>query len=139
METQYFQWLICFTPLASLAGALSTFYIGRGKVKFVTCVIIGANVINVFLDVFLIFGVESFIKPLGVVGAALATGISQTLQACILLVAFLRKKNRKRHGTNHWRFNKDLFKQCLKVGIPSAAAQTMELMAWVFILISWHY
>lgn len=133
LEIEYFKWLMCFSPMASLAGALASFYIGRGKVKLVMSIIIFSNLVNLVLDFLLIFGVSSLIPPLGLTGAAIATVSSQTLQAILLFLAFFHVRNRTLHGTGRWRFNKHLFGQCLKIGIPSSVAQTLEMMAWVFI------
>lgn len=133
LEIQYFKWLMCFSPIASLAGTFTAFYIGRGKVKFITCVIVLSNLLNIGLDMILIFGLSPLIPSLGIVGAAIATGLAQLFQAVVLFIAFFGYKNRRIHGTGCWRFNKQLFGKCLKIGIPSAVAQTLELMAWVFI------
>jgi MATE family multidrug resistance protein len=133
LEVQYFKWLMYFAPISSLAGALAAFYIGRGKVLFVTLVIGLANILNIFLDVVLIFGVAPVIPSLGISGAAISTGIAQTFQSIVLFIAFFCSKNRQAHGTGCWRFNKKLFGSCLKIGIPNAIAQTLELMVWVFI------
>src|SRR5262245_51493661 len=58
LEQLYFGWIMLFAPFFCLASALTTFYIGQGHVKFVTVVVILANVVNVGLDLLLIFGVS---------------------------------------------------------------------------------
>lgn len=133
MEIEFFAILTCFIPLAALSAALSSFYIGRGKVKFVTAVMLISNVINVGLDVVLIFGVSPWIPSYGIAGAAWATGIALISQAVILFVAFLSKSNREVFGTNKWKFNDRLFKSCLSIGLPNAVAHSVEILAWVLI------
>ncbi|WP_068469592.1 MATE family efflux transporter [Candidatus Protochlamydia phocaeensis] len=133
LESAYFKYLMCFGPMAALSAALSAFYIGRGKVKFVTWVMGLSNLVNVVLDWILIFGWEPFIPSLGIMGAALATGVAQTTQVLIFGCDFLRASNRSLYGTNRWKLNKRLFRKCLSIGIPNAIAHTLELLAWVFI------
>ncbi len=133
LEVQYFKWLMYFGPVTVISGAFSAFYIGRGRVQFVACVIVLANVLNIALDVFLIFGVESVIPALGISGAAMATGVSQSFQSFILFIAFFQPHNRKLHGTGCWKFNKRIFGSCLKIGVPNSIAQSLELLAWILI------
>jgi multidrug resistance protein, MATE family len=133
LEISYFKYLMCFGPMVALSAALSSFYIGRGKVKFITWVMAGSNLVNIALGLLLIFGWEPWIPALGVVGAALATGIAQTTQVIVFAVDFLRADNRLQFGTNRWQLNKRLFRKCLSIGIPNAIAHTLELSAWVII------
>jgi MATE family multidrug resistance protein len=133
LEIQYFKILTCFIPIAAISAALSAFYIGRGKVRFVTYVMLMANVMNITLDWILIFGIDPFIPAQGISGAAWATGISQTFQAGLLLYVFLSRRNREKYGTGRWRFNKRLFNTCLFIGLPNAVAHSVEIFAWVMI------
>lgn len=133
LEIEYFKWLMCFGSVAALSGALSAFYIGRGKVYFVTFVMVVANLLNIILDIILIFGVDPIIPSLGITGAAIATGAAQLFQAICLFLGFFRIKNRLLHGTSRWRVNRQMFGRCLKIGIPNALAQTLEILAWVII------
>lgn len=130
METEYFRYMMCFGPIFCLSSALSTFYIGRGCVKFVTVTVIAANVLNTLLAYLFIFGVESYIPPLGIAGAALATGISQLVQTIILFIDFVRPTYRERFGTGDFRFSWDEFAKCIRLGLPSSLAHTIEILAW---------
>lgn len=134
LEIEYFKWLMYFGPIFCLAAALSSFYIGRGSVSFVTWVVVIANVINVLLDLLLIFGFEPFIPSLGIAGAAISTGISQTIQCIILFIGFMRRKHRMQFGTSQWTFNKSCFIQCLKIGLPNSIGHTLEILAWAVFL-----
>ncbi len=130
LETEYFKWLMIFGPIFSLVGALCSFFIGRGTLRFVTITIILANILNIVLDVVLIFGFAPLIEPMGIAGAAIATGVSQTIQCGLLFIVFLSKKNRQQFGTGQWGFNWKLFKRCLKLGVPNSLAHTIEIFAW---------
>jgi MATE family multidrug resistance protein len=133
LEIQFFSLLTCFIPFAALSAALSAFYIGRGKVKFVTYVMLGSNLLNIILDAILIFGISPWIPSFGVAGAAWSTGISQVCQAILLFSAFFCQTNRQLYGTGRWRINKRLFLSCIRIGLPNAVAHSLEILAWVLI------
>lgn len=130
LEIEYFKWIMLFGPVFCMSGALSAFYIGRGSVKFVTLVVIFANLLNVVLDLLLIFGYKSYIPSFGIAGAAIATGISQVAQCLILFLGFMREKYRHCFGTANWAFNKECFLKCLRIGLPNSLAHTLEIIAW---------
>lgn len=133
LEIQFFSILTCFIPFAALSAALSAFYIGRGKVKFITAVMLGSNVLNVILDAILIFGISPWIPSYGIAGAAWGTGIAQVCQAIILFSAFFCQSNRQLYGTGRWKINKRLFLSCIRIGLPNAVAHSLEILAWVLI------
>lgn len=133
LEVQFFSILTCFIPFAALSAALSSFYIGRGKVKFITFVMLGSNILNVILDAILIFGFEPWIPSYGIAGAAWGTGIAQVSQTVILFSAFFCLSNRQLYGTGRWKINKRLFLSCISIGLPTAVAHSLEILAWVLI------
>jgi len=133
LEIEFFSILTCFIPFAALSAALSAFYIGRGKVTFMTAVMLGSNFLNVFLDAILIYGVSPWIPSYGIAGAAWATGISQACQAIVLFSSFFCRSNRLQYGTGRWKINKRLFLSCMRIGLPSAVAHSLEILAWVLI------
>jgi MATE family multidrug resistance protein len=133
LEIEYFKYLMFFGPVAALSSALTTFYIGRGKVLFVTFIMAISNSVNIGLDILLIFGFDPWFPAYGIAGAAIATGVAQSFQALILFLAFLRPRNRLLFGTGRWQYNKRLFMKCLHIGIPNAIAHSLELLAWVMI------
>jgi MATE family multidrug resistance protein len=133
LEIEYFSLLTCFIPFAALSSALSAFYIGQGKVKFVTGVMLGSNLINIILDALLIFGFPPYIPSLGISGAAWATSIALICQSVILFSAFFCRTNRQLYGTGSWRINKRLFRSCLSFGLPNAVTHSIEIFAWVLI------
>lgn len=133
LEIEYFKILTSFIPVAAISAALSSFYIGRGKVRFVTYVMFAANIMNVILDGILIFGIDPIIPPQGIGGAAWATGISQSFQAGLYLYLFLSRRNREKYGTGRWQLNKRLFRTCLFIGLPNAVAHSIEIFSWVLI------
>lgn len=130
-EGTYFCRLTCFIPLAALSAALCSFYIGKGKVRLVTIVMLGANGLNAALDALLIFGWGSWIPEMGLLGAAWATGLSLSVQAAVLFIAFFSPSNRQTYGTGRWQLHWPLFWRCLGMGLPNAVAHSVEIFAWV--------
>ncbi len=129
-EYIFFQMLTFFAPFMSLVPAISGFFVGRGKVAIIQWVAVLGNVINIGLDALLIFGVEGLFPPLGIKGAGIATGIGITIQAVILLVVFLSKKNRENYNTNNFALNFPLLLKTLKIGLPPAVFVSFELLGW---------
>lgn len=128
----YFKYLMLFGPAVPMIGALEAFNVGRGKTIAVTIIAVFANLINAILAYFFVFGFQDIIPSMGLSGAAIATGIAQSLQVVILLVLFLRPKHRKLFGTANFRFNPKIFLHCLKVGSPMAISHAVAITAWAF-------
>ncbi len=133
LEVEFFRILTCFIPMSAVSAAISAFYIGRGKVRFITVVMLASNLLNVLLDALLIFGFSTWIPPLGIAGAAIGTGVAQTCQAIILFLAFFCPTNRVVYGTGKWKFKKRLFLSCIRIGLPGSVAHSLEILAWVLI------
>ncbi len=130
MERQYFFWMMVFGPTCPLYSALSGFFIGQGKTRIITILAVAANLVNVLLDLILIFGWKDWIPSLGITGAAIATSGSLVFQIIILGAIFLNKSNRFSFGTGNYHFNWTLIKQCLKIGFPGAAFIALEILGW---------
>lgn len=130
LEASYFKYLLYFSPAICISTALSAFYIGQGKLALVTISVIVSNILNVILSYLLIFGCEGWWAPQGITGAAIATGISQLVQALWLFADFLSPYHRKYFGTGQFGFVWNEFVNCLRVGLPSSLAHTIEIFAW---------
>lgn len=128
-EYQYFQWMLFMGPLSVMQAAIGGFFIGQGKTYIIKWMGLLGNAVNIILDPIFIFGFGP-IPSMGIVGAALATGIGVALQAFVLLLLFLQKHNQTHYGSNDWAFKPMVFWRCLKIGIPPAIFMSLELMAW---------
>ena len=128
----YFKLLMVFGPLLPLIGTFAAFFVGRGKTRLVIFAAIVGNVLNLVLDLILIFGIEPYIPSMGPLGAANATVFSQSIQVLILAVVFFLPKYRKRFNTHKMSLNFPLLWQCLKIGTPNSVAHAMEIAAWSF-------
>ena len=135
----YFQWMLYLGLMFPLQASLASFYIGIGKLRLLAWVTVLGNLTNIGLDYLLIFGHEPLLSPLGTTGAAVATGIAQSLQAVILLAVFLNQKNREKYGTGNVFFHWPQFAKCLQVGGPAAIGLMIELSAWAMVnrMMSW--
>lgn len=129
----YFQWIMFFGPFNPLIAALSAFFIGQGKTKLVAFAAVISNIFNVILGIILVFGVKSVLEPMGTTGAAIATCCSMVVQAGLLFIVFLNKKNRQFKGATRFAFQPTLFLNCLKISIPNALAHKIELTAWALL------
>lgn len=131
----YYKWCMVFAPLHAIIAATSAFYIGRGKVKFTTAIVIFGNVVNIILDLVLVLGYKDIIPAFGPVGAAYGTVISISIQSVILFCSFLSPKNIRKFQTNVCKFNKELFLKCISIGFPNAISIVLEILGWFAILL----
>lgn len=130
LERDYFRTMTFFGPFYPLYATLCGYFIGQGKTRMVTILVVVANVVNVLLDCILIFGVEGYIEPMGVQGAAIATSAATLFQAIVLGSVFLSRKHRENFGTGLWRLQFDKLYECVKIGSPSAIFSVIEVLAF---------
>lgn len=128
----YYQLLVLVTPLFVLQNAISGFFIGIGETKKITFVVVFGNAIKVLLNFPLIFGYAG-VEPLGAMGAAVSSVVSEVIQLVILCGMFLSKKYNAIYFTRKISVNFQLFKEQLKVGIPHAAGHSFEIAGWAFL------
>lgn len=130
MQRSYFFWMLLFGPSHGLFTALCGFFIGQGKTLITTSAVIVGNIINSILCYLFVFGWEGIFSGWGITGAAIATNIAVITQVLILSCAFFKRSNREIFGTNQWKWNSTLLKQCIKVGFPSACFAVLEITGW---------
>lgn len=129
----YFRWLMYFAPLFPIYVALSGFYVGRGKTKFVLITTVCVNLLNALLDIILVFGVSDMIQPLGTEGAALATVIAQAGGVVVLGMGFLSAHSRKNYGASQFQLKPKSMMQCMRIGVPTSIGVMLEISAWACI------
>lgn len=130
LERDYFSQMLLFGPFYPACAALCGFFIGQGKTRLVTLVVIFANIANIIFDQILIFGIEGWVPSLGVKGAAIATSLSTILQVIILSFAFFSKTHRCLHGTLLWHPKLKIIWDCLRIGFPNAIFFVCEILAF---------
>ncbi|MDR0392743.1 MAG: hypothetical protein LBH52_00725 [Puniceicoccales bacterium] len=120
--------LSCPFELAGF-GAIGSFFVGRGETKLIPIVLIFINVVNLILDILLIFGYFG-LPSLGIRGAACATLISQMLGFIIFLKLFLRKKYREKYAVFSFQWSWPLLKKFFHIGLPYAVAHFCGMAGW---------
>lgn len=130
LENAYFSLTLYFSPVLIIVAAIQSFYLGQGKLKTITLLILLSNGLNILLDPLLIFGWGSLFPPLGIQGAALATGLSELIKMGILLILFFSRENRTLFHTSHYLFNWPHLKNMIKIGLPSSLYESFEILGW---------
>jgi MATE family multidrug resistance protein len=111
------------------AASLSSFFRGVGDTRTPLVATLIANVANLFLDLGLVYGWFGFPK-LGVVGAGIATSISEWLYFALVMGFFLRPAVRARFDTHFRPPNWGQVKRLWRIGIPSGGQWTIEMAAY---------
>lgn len=119
-----------FSVFASLRGA--------GDTKTPMKINLIANLLNVFGNAILIFGLFG-LPELGVLGAGVSTTLSQVI-ASILLIRFILNKNNNSHIyinlKEKFKFQKDIIYNLIKIGLPASLEQiALRLGLLIFVKI----
>ncbi len=130
--SNYFYLLCVFNFLYPLGGALSAFYLGQGIAWPVVLLTVGSCLLNIGLDVLLIFGIGP-IPPLGATGAGIARALAQGTLSLILLGLFLSRSNRETFSSDAWKFSPKLFWHYVRPGILRALGSFAALGDWVLV------
>lgn len=125
-----FFWSMLFGVLDPLSFALTTFFVGQGKIRFILFLALIKTVWHALFDYVLIFGVIPGIPSLGATGAPIASGLAMFLQVSILFAYFLKKNNRLHFGTGHFYPSVKAFVHIVKVTGPLAVLYNIELWGW---------
>lgn len=128
-EGGYFSLLCWFNFLFPLVGALSAFYIGRGKTALIVFLTLGGCLLNIALDYVLIFG-NAYIPALGTLGASLGKVISQGFICLVLGILFLRSSNHQLFCTRDFAFQPLLFAHYIKPGLFRALGSIFCFIDW---------
>ena len=87
LSVEYMQSMLFSVPTFTMCACLATFARNDGEALIPTVATIVGGIINIFLDVFLVFTCD-----MGVKGAGLATGIGQAVAFLVVLSYFFTKK-----------------------------------------------
>ncbi len=131
--TIYFKVLMMVNFLFPLGTTLASYFMGLGRMRIIFFTTLLSHGLNIGLDFICIFGIDGYFPSLGILGAAIASAISQALFCIILFFYFLKEGDRKHFRTGDYSLNwENLWKQ-LRVGLPRAIARIIILTAWVLI------
>jgi MATE family multidrug resistance protein len=136
LESAYFTALTLSVVPMLLVSAVNGFFAGRGESWTVLLVNAVGTVVNVVLDIPLIY-LQRHDPEAAMFGAGLATALGSVAAAAFGMALFLRRKFRTEYGTlSGWRFDRPLFLRLMKFGIPNGTQWCIEGLAFtVFILI----
>lgn len=113
---EYVFWYALFAIPNALSLNLQSFCRNDGSPGLVAVTNIVSTVINIFLDWLFVFPMQ-----MGVMGAAVATGISQTVGLLVVLTHYIFKKGNLR--IRRYRPQGKLFRKIIFRGLPEAIAQ----------------
>lgn len=130
LAADYLRWTLYFGPAQVMLSALSAFFIGQGRTGIIRTISFVGNGVNIILDPLFIFGIPGFFPEMGIIGAAIATGIGVLVQVGILAYYIFKPKNVEEYGALDSKFRPNLLMRCLRVGAPPALFVTLELFAW---------
>lgn len=131
--SSYFRILTLGNFLFPLSTALTSFYLGRGKVAFVTTLLLASYACHLGLSWVLIFGLTELIPSLGVQGAALAKCLSMGCFCCVFFCSFLSQKNRALYATGSWRLSFSRLWSYAAPGLMRAFGYFWARISWVAI------
>ena len=126
--------LMASSGMPAISVAFSSFIVGIGKSRLVIYVIAFANVLNILLDIILVFG-RGIIPSMGLIGSAIATVIAQLIQLIIFFSIFYQKKYRSKFGISTYKLNLKLMHKCIALGMPLAISALLETSAWYVLLL----
>jgi MATE family multidrug resistance protein len=134
-EVIYFK-ILCLGAFSTIGSAsFSSFFSGRGETNTVLFVSFLQTILHLFLDYLLIFGKWIF-PEMGIEGAGIAIVISGYISFFVYLFLIFQKKN-SIYGTKNFRFNKTLFRNLLKYGLPNGVQYLLDISVWsIFLLIT---
>jgi MATE family multidrug resistance protein len=134
-EIIYFQILCLGGPGMAIAEAQSCFYSGRGMTWVVMLVDLVTTVINLAIDIVLIFGYFGF-PELGIAGAAWGTVIGLWLKAVVYFFLLRQETHCKQFRTQNWKFDKQIFGRLVYFGGPGGVQMLLDVAGFsVFVLL----
>lgn len=100
----------------------------EGAAKTTMCALLIGAILNIALDPIFIY-----IFDLGVLGAAIATAISQVISTCVYLIYILRKKSIFQFRIKDCTYTKEIITEIFKIGIPTLVFQILTSLSISFI------
>lgn len=138
LQLQYFSTLLWGSIFLLLRTALSSFFSGLGKTKFILIAAVASLITNVICNYTLIFGKFGF-PALGIRGAALGTNIGAFVGVLILFILYFSKKMRIDFQImKSFKFNPEIMRKLLWYGLPQGFESFMSLAAFSTMILLLH-
>lgn len=131
-EVTYFRWLTLCAGSMVLNGALSSFFIGRGKTSVVMWVNVFSTIINIGLDYVLIFGTFG-LPAMGIAGAAIATVVAQWFKVVVYFKLMFGADHRRQFGLGRPTFDPGLMWRMFRFGGPNGMQMLVEAGAFALV------
>ncbi|MBO5371667.1 MAG: MATE family efflux transporter [Lachnospiraceae bacterium] len=122
----YARYILYVTPLITASFVLNNLLRAEGRTVLAMLGIGIGGVLNIILDWVLIFAAN-----MGIMGAAVATAISQSVGFLILLICFFTQKTVLRFSLKYLSKDFSLYKEFLSNGMPSLFRQGLASVASV--------
>ena len=126
----YYHLMIPLNFLYPLITAFAAFYIGIGRARFFLVATIATHLFHLGLCYLLIFGLPGWIHPMGIIGAGIATLITQGGLCLFLAISFLHPAYREVFGTDKWQFNRLLLWRYSSPGLFRFGARVLCASSW---------
>ncbi len=126
----YFKILMSMTPICGVYYSLSPFFIAIGKGYLITISTIIANVINLVVDIVLVFGLFGFDHFKGAEGAAIGTVFANLTNISILFFFFFQKDIREKYDTLNLKLRIKKLIEYLRMGVIGGIGHIFEMFAW---------
>jgi len=135
LEIIYFRILSIGAWIGLLGTCFSSFFSGRAVTTPIFVIHILGTIFNIPLDYALINGAWGF-PEWGIMGAAIATVASwAVISLLFILILFNKKNNHKYYVLKAWKFNRKIFMNLMKFGIPSGVQFFLEILAFTFFIL----
>jgi MATE family multidrug resistance protein len=137
-QTAYYNILIFGTIITLTRNCLSCFFSGIGRTRVVMVSAMIAMVVNITLNYILIFGKLGF-PSMGIRGAAYGTLAGNIFGMLVLIVAYLRRKNRHEYriGSSFY-FDRTSMGKLLRFGYPAGIELFLNLVAFDLLILMLH-
>lgn len=126
----YLRWTAVFFPLQSLSLGLSAVLRGAGDTRSPLRINAMANGLTILLGYPLIYGFAG-IGGLGIVGAAVGTGLARGVAVVLFAITLLGGKGRVRIPRRGFRWRPDLIRRVVGVGAPAAGEQIVMRLGMI--------
>ncbi len=126
----FYKVVMFFSFLQPAYAALSAFFVATGNVRIVTFSAVIGNSLNIGLDYLFVRGWGDIIPSMGPTGAGIATIIATVLQVVMTLTVFLSSRFNDFYNTRNFKFDNSIFRDCIRLGRPSAIGRMIEIYGW---------
>ncbi len=117
-------------PFLMLTQLVNAFYIATNRSRLLIYGALFANVVNVLLDYFLIFGKAGF-PPMGLKGAAVASIVAEAVYCLVMYsLFFIKGLHRKYSIARYLQFDTGISIQTLKVSSPLILQYVFSIGGW---------